>query len=60
MDKTYIEEQYRLAVLDYKIGLGRDDENMKFDALRTMARLEQIALQNYGCDYVDSLQTLKS
>lgn len=57
MDKNYIEEQYRLAVLDYKTAKNEDEQ---WNARKTMARLEQIAMQEFGFEYADSLHILKS
>lgn len=56
MDKTYIEEQYKLAMSDFKIAR---DEDQQWEARKTMARLEQIAEQVYGIDYADQLAQLK-
>lgn len=53
VDKGYIESQYRLAVLDFRLA---KDEDMRFAALRSMARLEQLASMCYGFDYADSLR----
>lgn len=56
MEKSYIEEQYKLAVLDFKVARNEDEQ---WEARKTMARLEQIAEQAYGIDYADQLATLK-
>lgn len=56
MDKDYLETQYRLAFLDYKIA---KDEKARADALKEMSRIEQIASQKYGFEYADSLHVLK-
>jgi hypothetical protein len=52
MDKKYIEDQYHLAVLDFKTA---KNENEQWEARKTMARLEQIAMQEYGFAYADQL-----
>lgn len=52
MDKKYIEDQYHLAVLDYKIARNEDEQ---WEARKTMARLERIAMQEYGFAYADVL-----
>lgn len=52
MNKKYIEDQYRLAVLDFKTARN---ENEQWEARKTMARLEQIAMQEYGFAYADQL-----
>lgn len=52
MDKKYIENQYHLAVLDFRVARNEDEQ---WKARRTMARLEQIATQKYGFAYADEL-----
>ena len=52
MDKKYIEDQYHLAVLDFKTARN---ENEQWEARKVMARLEKIAMQEYGFAYVDQL-----
>lgn len=52
MDKHYIEQQYRLAVLDFKTA---KNENEQWEARKTMARLENIASLNFGFAYADEL-----
>ena len=52
MDKKYIENQYRLAVLDFQTARNEDEQ---WEARKTMARLEQIAAQEYGFEYADEL-----
>lgn len=51
--KKYIEEQYHLAMLDYKTAKNEVDQ---WEARKTMARLEQIAMQEYGFKYADELK----
>lgn len=53
--KQYIEEQYRLAYLDYKTAKNEDE---KQDALRRMHRLVNLAAEMYGFDYADTLSAL--
>lgn len=50
--KNYIEEQYHLAMLDFKTAKNEDEQ---WQARKTMARLEQIAMREYGFDYADEL-----
>ena len=50
--KKYIEEQYHLAMLEYKTAKNEDEQ---WEARKTMARLEQIASQEFGFDYADEL-----
>ena len=58
MDKKYIEEQYHLAMLDFFTAKNEDEQ---WEARKTMARLEQIAMQEYGFEYADELsQKLKN
>lgn len=52
MTKEYIEEQYKLAILDFKTARNEDEQ---WNARKTMARLEQIAMQEYGFEYADFL-----
>ena len=52
MDKKYIEEQYHLAMLDFITAKNEDEQ---WEARKTMARLEQIAMQEYGFEYADEL-----
>lgn len=54
MDKAYIEEQYYLAVLDFKIA---QNEKAKWKARKNMARLQQLAAQVYGFSYADKLHS---
>ena len=51
-DKKYIENQYHLAVLDFQTARS---EEAQWEARKTMARLEQIAAQEYGFEYADDL-----
>lgn len=51
--KQYIEEQYRLAVLDFQTAKNEEEQ---FAARRSMAKLEALAAEAYGFDYADSLQ----
>ena len=52
MDKKYIEDQYHLAMLDFKIARNEEEQ---WEVRKTMARLEQIGVQKYGFEYVDKL-----
>lgn len=55
MDKMYIENQYKLAWLDFKTA---HNEGEQWDARKRMARLEALASELYGFDYADSLQSV--
>ena len=58
MDKKYIKQQYHLAMLDF---ITAKNEDERWEARKTMARLEQIAMQEYGFEYADELsQKLKN
>lgn len=56
MEKAYIEEQYRLVVLDYRLAKNEDE---RWESRKTMARLEAIAAQTYGFAYSDQLAKMK-
>lgn len=55
--KKYIEEQYELAVMEYKTACSEDEQ---WEARKTMARLERIAMEEYGFDYADEIACMKS
>lgn len=55
--KKYIEEQYELAVMEYKTACSEDEQ---WEVRKTMARLERIAMEEYGFDYADELACMKS
>lgn len=48
MDKEYLEEQYKIAVSDFKVARN---ENAQWDARKEMARLETLMTQLYGSEY---------
>lgn len=52
--KDYIEEQYHLALLDFKTAKNEDEQ---FAARRVLANLEKLAAEAFGFDYADSLKT---
>lgn len=52
VSKEYIEREYHLAVLDFKVAHNEDEQ---WEARKTMARLEQIATQEHGFEYSDGL-----
>lgn len=45
MNEEYIEEQYSLAVLDFKLA---KTENEQWDARKQMAKLEELMVLIYG------------
>lgn len=55
MDKSYIENAYRQAFLEFKCAHSEEEQ---WSARATMARLEAIAMQEYGFDYADTLKML--
>lgn len=56
ISKNYIEREYRQAILEYKCAANEDEQ---WELRKTMARLEQIAMQEYGFEYADELARLK-
>lgn len=53
--KPYIEEQYRLAVSQFRVGQISENEDVQWDARKDMAKLEILATEMYGADYADDL-----
>lgn len=51
--KEYLEREYRLALSDYKLARSEDD---KWEALKVLAKLEQLAAECYGFDYADQIR----
>ena len=56
IEKSYIEREYRLAFLEFKTAKNEDEQ---WNARKSMAKLEQIAMQEFGFEYADQLQELK-
>lgn len=52
LTKEYLEEQYKIAYSDLKIAR---DEDMQWEARKRMAKLEQLAADQYGFEYCDQL-----
>lgn len=50
--KDYLNEQYRLAVLDYQTAHNEDEQ---WQARKQMAQTERTAAELYGFAYADSL-----
>lgn len=50
--KDYLDEQYRLAVLDYQTAHNEDEQ---WQARKQMAQTERTAAELYGFEYADSL-----
>ena len=57
MDKEYLLEQYKLAVLDFQTA---HNENEQWDARKNMARLERIAFEQYGNELDLEFKKMKS
>ena len=55
LTKNYLESEYKKAIHNFKIAI---DENAQWEARKSMARLEMIAGQMYGFDYMDELHKL--
>lgn len=55
VDKDYIEREYRQAILEFKTAKTEEE---RWEFRKTMARLEQIAMQDHGFDYADQLHKL--
>lgn len=55
VDKDYIEREYRQAILEFKTAKTEEE---RWEFRKTMARLEQIAMQDHGFDYADQLHNL--
>ena len=55
LTKNYLESEYKQAIREFKAAI---DENAQWEARKTMARLEMIAGQMYGFDYMDELHKL--
>lgn len=56
MEKDYIKDQYKIAKSDFKIA---KNENQRWDARKTMAKLEDLAARLYGDVFLKELQELK-
>lgn len=50
--RAYLDEQYRLAVLDYQTAHNEDEQ---WQARKQMAQTERTAAELYGFEYADSL-----
>lgn len=55
VEQKYIEEQYRIAFLDFKCA---KTENEQWSCRKRMATLEHLAMVTYGFDYADKLHDL--
>lgn len=50
--KEYLDEQYKLAVMDYQTA---HSESEQWDARKRMAQVERTASELYGFDFADQL-----
>lgn len=57
MDKGYLTEQYRLAILDFQTAHNEDEQ---WSARKQMARIERTAFELYGKDLDESFEKMKS
>lgn len=55
LTKNYLESEYKQAIREFKAAI---DENAQWNARKSMAKLEMIAGQMYGFDYMDELHKL--
>ena len=54
--REYIEREYSQAIIEFQCSHTEDEQ---WQARNTMARLENIAMHEFGFDYADKLETLK-
>lgn len=52
VSKEYLEREYHLALIGFKTAHNEDEQ---WKARKIMARLEQIAMREYGFEYSDEL-----
>lgn len=50
--RDYLDEQYKIAVLDYKCAHSEDEQ---WQARKRMAQVERTASELYGFDFADQL-----
>lgn len=55
LNKNYLESEYKQAIREFKAAIN---ENAQWEARKSMAKLEMIAGQMYGFDYMDELHKL--
>lgn len=56
LTKNYLESEYKQAIREFKAAIN---ENAQWEARKSMAKLEMIAGQMYGFDYMDELHRLR-
>ena len=55
-NKDYIEREYRQAISDFKCSHNEDD---RWDCRKRMAKLELLACECHGYQYLDCLEEMK-
>ena len=55
MDKGYLESQYKLYMSCFKTAINEDEQ---WAMRKNMARIEALAMQEFGFGYADSLKQL--
>ena len=55
MGKEYLVEQYAVMLSNYRIA---DNDEKKWDSRKGMARIEKLAMEQYGFDFADLLPNL--
>ena len=55
-NKDYIERDYKQAISDFKVS---HNENERWDSRKRMAKLELLACEFYGYQYLDYLEEMK-
>lgn len=54
--RSYLMEQYKLAINDFKLAINEDEQ---WKARKELAKLEQTAVEMYGNAFCDELEKLK-
>lgn len=57
MDKTYLLDQYRLAILDFQTAHNEEEQ---WKARKQMANIERTAFELYGKDLDEAFEKMKS
>lgn len=57
MDKTYLMEQYRLAILDFRTAHNEEDQ---WSARKAMAKIETTAFSLFGNELDSEFEKMKS
>lgn len=55
-NKDYIERDYKQAISDFKVS---HNENERWECRKRMAKLELLACEFYGYQYLDYLEEMK-